>query len=284
MTTAPIFSLVFSAALAVGARAAPRRVAEATPPPAPQSARRGRAADVLARAIHSRDMWRRGREKLMLNDFGELGHFRAANAALPPPGPGEKRVVFFGDSITAGWPLDQFFPGRPYVNRGIGGQTTSQALVRFRQDVIDLRPAAVVILLGTNDIAGNTGAIDVSDIEKNLASMAELARVHHIAVVFSSLTPVHDYTPQSDIAFPLRPPATIRELNDWLKAHCAELGATYLDYFSAMIDGAGLMRRELALDGLHPNHAGYEIMTPLAEAAIQRALAAPRAPAAPGPR
>jgi len=273
MTTSSFLSMVFSAALALGTRTVPRRLAEATPPP-PPAARRGRAADVLARAIHSRDMWRRSREKLMLNDFGELGHFRDANAALPPPRPGEKRVVFFGDSITAGWPLDQFFPGRPYLNRGIGGQTTSQALVRFRQDVIDLRPAAVVILLGTNDIAGNTGAISVGDIEKNLASMAELARVHHIAVVFSSVTPVHDYTPQSDIAFPLRPPATIRQLNEWLKAHGPELGATYLDYSSAMIDEAGLLRRELAVDGLHPNHAGYEIMTPLAEAAIQRALAA----------
>lgn len=209
----------------------------------------------------------------MLNDFGELGHFRAANAALPPPAPGEKRVVFFGDSITEGWPLDQFFPGRPYVNRGIGGQTTSQALVRFRQDVIDLRPAAVVILLGTNDIAGNTGAISLGDIEKNLASMAELARAHDIAVVFSSVTPVHDYTPRSEIAFPLRPPATIRDLNEWLKTYCAEGGGAYLDYFSAMIDGSGLMRRELAADGLHPNHAGYEIMTPLAEAALQRVLA-----------
>jgi lysophospholipase L1-like esterase len=228
---------------------------------------------VLARAIHSRDMWRHSREKLMSNDFGELGHFRAANAALPPPKPGEKRVVFFGDSITAGWPLDQFFPGRPYVNRGIGGQTTSQALVRFRQDVIDLSPAAVVILLGTNDIAGNTGAISLADIQGNLASMTELARVHGIAVVLSSVTPVHDYTPQSEIAFPLRPPATIRDLNDRLKAYCAENGAIYLDYYSALIDGAGLLRRELATDGLHPNHAGYEIMTPLAEAAIQRALA-----------
>jgi len=273
MTTASLFSMVFGAALAIGARSSPRRVAEATPAPAPQVARRGRAADVLARAIHSRDMWRRTREKLMLNDFGELGHFRAANATLPQPGPGEKRVVFFGDSITAGWPLDQFFPARPYVNRGIGGQTTSQALVRFRQDVIDLKPAAVVILLGTNDIAGNTGAISLTDIEKNLASMAELARAHGIAVILSSVTPVHDYTPLSDITFPLRPPTTIRDLNEWLKAYCGQGGATYLDYFSALIDGSGLMRRELAADGLHPNHAGYQIMTPLAEAAIQRAVA-----------
>lgn len=274
MTTSSLVPMVFSAALALGTRWAPAAMAQATPPPTPKTARRGRAADVLARAIRSRDMWRRGREKLMLNDFGELGHFRAANAALPPTSPGEKRVVFFGDSITAGWPLDQFFPGRPYLNRGIGGQTTSQALVRFRQDVIDLKPSAVVILLGTNDIAGNTGAISVGDIERNLTSMAELARAHHIAVVFSSVTPVHDYTPESEIAFPLRPPATIRALNDWLKAYCAEGGGTYLDYFSAMVDPSGLLRRELALDGLHPNHAGYEIMTPLAEAAIARALAA----------
>src|SRR3569832_471582 len=272
MTTSSLFSMVF-AALALGGRPAPRRLAEAARPPAPQAARRNRPADVLARAIRSRDMWRRGREKLMLNDFGELGRFRAANAALPPPASGEKRVVFFGDSITEGWPLDQFFPGRPYVNRGIGGQTTSQALVRFRQDVIDLKPSAVVILLGTNDFAGISGAISVTDIVKILASMAELARAHDIAVVFSSVTPVHDYTPQSEIAFPLRPPATIQQLNEWLKAYCAEGGGTYLDYFTALIDGAGLMRVELAADGLHPNHKGYELMTPLAEAAIQRALA-----------
>ena len=272
MTTAALFSLVSSAALALGAGSAPRRVAQVTPSTAPQRARGERAGDALARAIHSRDMWRHSREKLMLNDFGELAQFRAANSALPAPAPGEKRVVFFGDSITAGWPLDQFFPGRPYVNRGIGGQTTSQALVRFRQDVIDLEPTAVVILLGTNDIAGNTGAISVQDIEKNLASMAELAHAHRIAVVFSSVTPVHDYTPQSDIAFPLRPPASIRALNGWLKTYCAQSGATYLDYFSALVDGAGLLRKELATDGLHPNHAGYELMTPLAEAAIQRAL------------
>jgi lysophospholipase L1-like esterase len=276
MTTGPLFSMVFSAALAIGTRSAPRRVAEVTPQTAPQPAHRGRAAEVLARAIRSRDMWRRGREKLMLNDFGELGRFRAANAALAAPAPGEKRVVFFGDSITAGWPLDQFFPGKPYLNRGIGGQTTSQALLRFRQDVIDLKAAAVVILLGTNDIAGNTGAMSPAAIEGNLASMAELARSHKIAVVFSSVTPVHDYTPQSDFTFPLRPPATIRELNEWLKGYCAQNGATYLDYFSAMIDGAGLLRRELATDGLHPNHAGYEIMTPLAEAAIEKALSSVR--------
>ena len=276
MTSAVLLSMVFSAVLAMGTRSAPRRVAEVTPPPAPQRTRGGRAGDALARAIRSRDIWRHGREKLMLNDFGELEHFRAANAALPAPAPGEKRVVFFGDSITAGWPLDQFFPGRPYVNRGIGGQTTSQALVRFRQDVIDLKPAAVVILLGTNDIAGNTGAVGIEDIQKNLASLAELAHAHRVAVVLSSVTPVHDYTPESDIAYPLRPPATIRALNDWLKAYCAQNGATYLDYFSALIDGAGLLRKELATDGLHPNHAGYELMTPLAEAAIQRALGSGR--------
>ncbi|HEY4186863.1 MAG TPA: SGNH/GDSL hydrolase family protein [Polyangia bacterium] len=232
-----------------------------------------RAANPLEKAMRSRDEWRRSRIPVLINDFGEKGHFRKANAALGPAEPGENRVVFFGDSITSGWPLDQFFVGRPYINRGIGGQTTSQALVRFRQDVVELKPLVVVILLGTNDLAGNTGPITLEDIEKNLASIAELARLHKIGVVLSSVTPVHNYTPLSDITFPLRPPAQILELNRWLKRYAADSGATYLDYFSALVDDKGMLKKELAPDGLHPNHAGYELMAPLAAVAIQRALA-----------
>jgi lysophospholipase L1-like esterase len=232
-----------------------------------------RAANPLEKATRSRDEWRRSRIPVLTNDFGELGHFRAANAALKPAEPGENRVVFFGDSITSGWPLDQFFVGQPYINRGIGGQTTSQALVRFRQDVVELKPLVVVILLGTNDLAGNTGPITLEDIEKNLASIAELARLHKISVVLSSVTPVHDYTPLSDITFPLRPPARILELNRWLKRYAADSGATYLDYFSALVDDKGMLKKELAPDGLHPNHAGYALMAPLAAVAIQHALA-----------
>jgi lysophospholipase L1-like esterase len=209
---------------------------------------------------------------LLVNDFGEQEHFRRANAMLKAPAAAEDRVVFFGDSITAGWPLGTFFPGKPYVNRGIGGQTTPQALVRFRQDVIKLRPKVVVILLGTNDIAGNTGPMTLQDSEENLASMAELARDHKIQVVFSSVLPVHNYTSATDITYPLRPPEKILELNRWLKSYCEANGHLYLDYFSAMIDDKGLLKKDLAADGLHPNRAGYDIMGPLAEKAIETAL------------
>jgi lysophospholipase L1-like esterase len=208
-----------------------------------------------------------------MNDFGQLGRYRSANEALAAPKPGEQRVIFFGDSITDAWPLDQYFPGKGYINRGIGGQTTSQMLVRFRQDVIDLQPAAVVILAGTNDIAGNTGPIAIQDIEANYATLAEMARAHKIRVVFSSVLPVHDCTPQSQLMFAQRSPAKILELNGWLKNYCAANGPIYLDYFSSTVDEKGLLKKDLALDGLHPNDAGYRIMAPLAEAAIQQALA-----------
>jgi lysophospholipase L1-like esterase len=208
-----------------------------------------------------------------MNDFGQLDRYHAANQALAAPKPGEQRVIFFGDSITDAWHLDQYFPGKDYINRGIGGQTTSQMLVRFRQDVIDLQPAVVVILAGTNDIAGNTGPISIPDIEANFATLAEMARAHHIRVVFSSVMPVHDYTPQSQNFFAQRSPAKILELNGWLKNYCAARGLIYLDYFSALVDDQGLLNKDLAADGLHPTDAGYKIMAPLAETAFQQALA-----------
>jgi lysophospholipase L1-like esterase len=208
-----------------------------------------------------------------MNDFGELGRYRRANARLAPPAAGEDRVVFLGDSITDAWRLDTSFPGKPYINRGIGGQTTAQMLVRFRQDVIALRPKVVIILAGTNDIAGNTGPTSIEDIEANFTSMLELARVHGIAVVLSSIVPVHGYTPESDLTFPLRPPEKIAELNRWLKNTCAAGGHVYLDYFTAMIDDKGFLKLGLGQDGLHPNQSGYAIMTPLAAAAIEKALA-----------
>lgn len=206
------------------------------------------------------------------DDYGHLARYRDANAKLEPTAAGEKRVVFFGDSITDIWHLDEYFPGKPYVNRGIGGQTTPQMLVRFRQDVIDLQPRVVVILAGTNDIAGNTGPMRNEDIEANLASMAELARVHKIHVVFSSVLPVHNYTDRSKDFFAQRPTSRILELNEWLKKYCAENKIVYVDYFSALVDDKGLMKKDLADDGLHPNAGGYKIMAPLAEAAIARAI------------
>jgi lysophospholipase L1-like esterase len=219
------------------------------------------------------DRWRNSRIHLYMNDYGELARYRAANAALPAPAAGENRVVFFGDSITDGWPIAEYFPGKPYVNRGIGGQTTSQMLVRFREDVIALQPKVVVILAGTNDIAGNTGPISLDDIEANYASIAELANAHKIRVVYSSVLPVHNYTLESKEFFAQRSPEKILALNVWLKDYCAAHGCVYLDYFSALADDKGLMKKDLAGDGLHPNAAGYKIMAPLAEAAIAKALA-----------
>ncbi len=218
------------------------------------------------------DHYRASRIAIFTDDFGELKRYREANAALAPPAADEKRVVFFGDSITDIWKLPDYFPGKPYVNRGIGGQTTPQMLVRFRQDVIELHPKVVVILAGTNDIAGNTGPMRNEDIEANYASFAELAKVNGIQVVFSSVLPVHNYTERSKELFAQRPTERINEVNAWLKKYCAENKIVYLDYFSAMVDDKGLLKRDLADDGLHPNDAGYKIMAPLAEAAIAKVL------------
>lgn len=219
------------------------------------------------------DQYRASRISIFTDDFGQLARYRAANANLKPPAAGENRVVFFGDSITDLWKLEEYFPGKPYINRGISGQTTPQMLIRFRQDAIDLQPKVVVILAGTNDIAGNTGPMRLEDIEANYASMAELGLAHGIRVVFSSILPVHNYTPRSQDLFAQRSPAKILELNRWLTAYCAANGHVYLDYFSAMVDGKGLLKRNLAEDGLHPNAAGYKLMAPLAQEAIEKALA-----------
>jgi lysophospholipase L1-like esterase len=225
----------------------------------------------------AREKYRASKAATLRDDFGELGRYRDANAALMPPAPAENRVVFFGDSITDGWHLEEYFPGKPYINRGIGGQTTPQMLVRFHQDVIDLHPKVVVILAGTNDIAGNTGPMRLEDIEADYASMADIGRANNIRVVFSSVLPVHNYTPQSVNMYAGRPPEKILALNRWLKEYVsAHPDCLYLDYFSAMVDDKGLLKRDLAEDGLHPNVAGYKIMAPLAEGAIHDALGTPR--------
>jgi lysophospholipase L1-like esterase len=216
------------------------------------------------------DQYRANRIAVYTDDYGQLARYREANAKLAPAA-GEDRVVFFGDSITDIWHLDQYFPGKPYVNRGIGGQTTSQMLVRFRQDVIDLHPKVVVILAGTNDIAGNSGKISNEDIEANLASLADLARVNRIHLVYSSVLPVHNYTDKSKDFFAQRPMDRILALNVWLKDYCAKNKIVYLDYFPALVDDKGLLKKELADDGLHPNAAGFKIMAPMAEAAIEKA-------------
>jgi lysophospholipase L1-like esterase len=226
-------------------------------------------------AAKSLEDYRNSKAPILRDDFGEMGRYRAANAALAAPAAGERRVVFFGDSITDMWPIAKYFPGKPYVNRGIGGQTTRQMLVRFRADVINLHPAAVVILAGTNDIAGNTGPMTLEEIEGNYTSLAELARANNIRVIFSSVLPIHNYAPKYDFLFIQRSPEKILELNRWLRDYCASNGCVYLDYFSTMVDPKGLLKKELAEDGLHPDPGGYAIMAPLAEAAIQKALGTP---------
>jgi lysophospholipase L1-like esterase len=218
------------------------------------------------------------RNDARLRDWPQLARYRDANRALPPPSGRDSRVVFMGDSITDVWQQPRFggfFPGKAYVNRGISGQTTPQMLIRFRPDVIDLAPKAVVILAGTNDIAGNTGPMTDEDIQRNLSSMADLARAHGIKVVLSSITPTSAYhTGERAVAqTTARPLARIRAINDWMRAFAAANGHVYLDYFSAMVDAAGVMRAELTADDLHPNAAGYAVMAPLAQAAIDRALA-----------
>ncbi len=204
------------------------------------------------------------------NDWANFARYRDANAKLAPPAPNEKRVVFYGNSITDGWAqhFPTMFPGKPYIGRGIGGQTTPQMLVRFNQDVVALKPKVVVILAGTNDIAGNTGPSTIEMIEHNLRSMAEIAKAHGIRVVLSSVLPVYDYPWKPG----LEPAPKIIALNAWMKDYAAKNGAVYLDYHSAMSDARGGMRDGLSSDGVHPTEAGYRVMAPLASAAIARAM------------
>jgi lysophospholipase L1-like esterase len=237
-------------------------------PPTPAPAQEAKPLTALER-------YRQSKIPIFMNDYGQLARYRDANDALKPPALGENRIVFFGDSITDGWKLADYFPGKPYVNRGISGQTTPQMLVRFREDVIDLQPKAVVILAGTNDIAGNTGPMTLEQIEANYTSLAELAAANHVKVIFSSVLPVNNYTPEAREFFADRPPAKIIELNRWVKNYSAAHGCIYLDYFSAMVDDKGLLKKELADDGLHPNVTGYKVMAPLAETAITQALQGP---------
>jgi len=214
-----------------------------------------------------------------LKDWPALARYRDSNATTVAPGKDESRVVFMGDSITDSWDDPKyggFFPGKPYIDRGISGQTTPQMLIRFRPDVIALQPRVVVILAGTNDIAGNTGPMSLAAIEDNLTSMFELAHANGIRVVFASLLPISDYEKTKDgqaiIRSKQRPPEQILALNAWMKKYAALHGQIYLDYYSAMADDKGFLKEELSEDGLHPNQKGYDIMAPLAEQAITMAL------------
>jgi len=247
--------------------------------PIPAFAAQAAAAQPEAKAAAATDSkaaavpvsaWQREYEARLLVDFGWLGRFKEDDLKLGPPAAGEDRVIFMGDSITEGWHFDApvGFSGKPYINRGIGGQTTPQMLVRFRQDVIALKPKVVVILAGINDIAGNTGPMTLEQTEDNLASMAELAASNHISVVMCSVLPAFD--------FPWRPGLTpagkVLTLNAWIKAYATEKGHVYVDYHTAMKDERGGLPVLLSGDGVHPLPAGYAIMKPLVEAGIEKAL------------
>ena len=226
---------------------------------------------VLATACASAHPARPAQDPLR-TDWANLARFRDANDSLTPPVSSEHRVVFMGNSITQNWQqyFASMFPGKPYINRGISGQTTPQMLVRFRPDVIALKPAVVVILAGTNDIAGNTGPATLEMIEGNIASMAELARANGIEVVLASVLPVRDYPWKPG----LEPAPKIIALNAWMNGYAAQHGAIYVDFHSAMADAQGGMRSGLSSDGVHPNESGYRIMSPLVEQAIDEALRA----------
>jgi lysophospholipase L1-like esterase len=272
---------VFAAAFVLVAALASAQTPASAPASPPQQAQAAQTAPPalpscpeLAAALQAV-----ARNDARLSDWPNLARYREGNRTLAAPGPGEDRVVFMGDSITDAWPQPRFgafFPGKPYIGRGISGQTTPQMLIRFRPDVIALKPKAVVILAGTNDIAGNTGPMTDEQIAGNLASMAELAKANGIRVVFSSILPVSEYHVRPGDTGPpqttRRPMARITALNTWMKEYAAANGHVYLDYFSAMTDAKGLLRAELSEDDLHPNAAGYAVMAPLAEAAIQAAL------------
>lgn len=214
------------------------------------------------------------------NDWPFLAKYREADMSLPPAQPDETRVVFMGDSITEGWGMKatatspgrgEFFPGRPYINRGISGQTTPQMLVRFRQDVVLLKPKVVVLLAGTNDIAENTGKETLEEIGNNIASMSELARANGIRVVLCSVLPASDFHWHKG----LEPAPKIKKLNAWIKEYAAKNGFVFVDFYSSMANSEGGLKAELSPDGVHPNKAGYDLMAPLAESGITEALRKP---------
>jgi len=229
-----------------------------------------------------------------LLDWNQLGRYHAENQELKKQPFDPKRVLFMGDSITDFWKLAEYFPGKPYVNRGISGQTTPQMLVRMYPDVIDLKPAAVVILAGINDVSQNTGPATAEMVKQNIMAMTALAQHHGIQVILCSVLPVSDYgylklkrdqggrepvlrTPDGG-TFVMRkvsdthPPGDILELNAWMKDHAARVKAVYADYFSALVDKDGWLKESYSADGIHPNAEGYKIMAPIVAAAIQSAV------------
>ena len=210
-------------------------------------------------------------------DRDNLRRYAEANTKLPKPSANEKRVIFFGDSITDFWRLNEYFPGHDFVNRGISGQVTGEMLGRMKADVIDLQPAAMLVLAGTNDIARGT---PLSTIENNLVMMADLADAYKIKALFASVLPVSDYhkdvNPRNEMTR-THPPAAILELNRWIEAFCRQRHYAYVDYFPQLADPSGQIKAELADDGLHPNAAGYRIMAPIAMSSLESLLKPPPA-------
>jgi lysophospholipase L1-like esterase len=216
------------------------------------------------------EAWRKAEDDRLHNDWANFARFREDNEKIGLPAEGDKRIVFMGNSITIGWidMFPEFFAGKSYVNRGISGQTTPQILVRFRPDVINLKPAVVVILAGINDIAGNTGPSTLEMIQDNLAGMVEMATANGIRVVLSSVLPAYDFPWRPG----LQPAEKVIQLNTWIKSYAETHNCIYLDYFTPMVDERNGLKSELTYDGVHPNKAGYAVMQPLVEAAIQQAL------------
>jgi len=206
-----------------------------------------------------------------LRDWPNLAKYREANAKIGVPAESEKRVVFLGDSITEAWDLSVFFKGKPYVNRGISGQTTPQILLRFRQDVIALNPDIVVILAGTNDIAENSGPTPLGAIEDNLKSMVDLARKNGVHLILASVLPAAIYPWRPEI----RPIEKILGLNQWMKEYAATEGIGYLDYYSAMVNDQHGLKPEFSGDGVHPNEVGYTVMASIAADAIAKSKPRP---------
>jgi len=267
---ASVLGMALAGSVVAGAQqpATPATSPEAAPKPAPKGISPAQLEAQKKQIEHVNQM---------NHDWPFLNRFHDEDSALPAPAPGESRVVFMGDSITQNWlrngvpdtePDPGFFPGKQYVNRGISGQTTPQMLVRFRQDVVRLKPKAVVIFAGTNDVAGNTGDMTPEQTEDNLSSMADIAHENGIKVILCSILPAFD--------FPWRrgrePGPKIVAINTWIKGYAAEHGYVYVDFYAAMVDARGGLPANLSKDGVHPVKAGYDIMNPLVEAGIAKAI------------
>jgi lysophospholipase L1-like esterase len=276
-TTQPVFSLMNSVrAYLTLSDAVPK------PFPFPEAAQKQLIElrdDETRLDSHFRALLDQKEARLANPDRDNLKRYAEDNRKLPPPDPAKPRVVFFGDSITDLWRLNEYFPDRSFVNRGIGGQITGEMLGRLKADVINLRPSVVVILAGTNDLARG---IPLTGIEDNLLMMADLCDTYKVKVVFASLLPVSDYHKTENASYertPMRPPIFIKALNEWIESFCTNRHHIYLNYWAAMVDPKGELKEDLGDDGLHPNAKGYRIMAPLALEAIQKALPPKPAPA-----